>query len=96
MKGDFKMKVVQVIEENHGDICIAATVQDAIDYLLREGWIDEHTDVWDGCDQCWVFVIGYFGDNWKDQISSMGLEEFNEVFEGGFSLEIRTVYERKP
>ena len=89
------MKVIQVIEENHGDICLAATVQDAIDYLFNMGWIDGHTDVWDGRDQCWVFVISYFGENWKDQISSMSLQEFNEVFEGGFSMEIRPVYERK-
>lgn len=89
------MKVVQIYEEAHGDICIAATVQDAIYYLLNAGWIDELTEVWDGRDQCWVSVIDYFGENWKDQISSMSLQEFNEVFEGGFSMEIRPVYERK-
>lgn len=89
------MKVVQIYEEAHGDICIAATVQDAIYYLLNAGWIDELTEVWDGRDQCWVSVIDYFGENWKDQISSMSLQEFNEVFESGFSMEIRPVYERK-
>lgn len=89
------MKIVQVYEENHGDICLAATVQDAIYYLLNAGWIDENTDVWDGRDQCWAFVIGYFGEDWKDKISSMSIVEFNEAFEGVFSMEIRPVYERK-
>jgi hypothetical protein len=96
MKGDFEMKVVRVSEANHGTICIAATVQDAIDYLFNMGWIDEFTDVWDGRDQCWVFVLDYFGPNWKNIISSMSLEEFNDVFEDGFTLYPTEVYERKP
>ena len=90
------MKVVRIFEANHGDICIAATVQDAIDYLLREGWVHKHTDVWDGRDQCWTSVVGYFGHNWKNIISSMSLEEFNDVFEDDFALYPTEVYERKP
>jgi hypothetical protein len=90
------MKVVQVYEENHGDICIAATVQDALDYLFSQGWIDELTEVWDGRDQCWVSVPDYFGPNWKNIISSMSLEEFNDVFEDGFTLYPVEVFERKP
>lgn len=89
------MKIVQVYEENHGDICLAATVQDAIDYLFNMSWIDETTEVWDNWEQSWVTVPDYFGENWKDQISCMSLADFNEVFEGGFSMEIRPVYERK-
>lgn len=90
------MKVVRVSEANHGDICIAATAQDAIYYLLNADWIDEFTDVWDGHDQCWVFVISYFGPDWKNIISSMSLEEFNDVFEDGFTLYSVEVFERKP
>lgn len=89
------MEVIQVYEDNHGDICLAATMQDAIDYLFNEGWIDEITEVWDDCNQCWVSVPKYFGENWKDQISAMSLSEFNETFEGGFSMKIRPVYKRK-
>lgn len=89
------MKVVQVYEENHGDICLAVTVQDAIDFLFNMGWIDESTEVWEDWDQGWISVLDCYGENWKDQISSMSLAEFNEAFEGGFSMEIKPVYERK-
>jgi hypothetical protein len=90
------MKVVRVSEENHGDICIAATTQDAIYYLLNVEWIDEFTEVWDGRDQRWVSVPDYFGPDWKNIISSMSLEEFNDVFEDGFTLYPVEVFERKP
>ena len=89
------MEVIRISEANHGTICIAATVQDAIDYLFREGWIDEITEVWDGRDQCWVSVADYFGPNWQNIISSMSLVEFNDVFEDGFTLYPAYVYERE-
>lgn len=90
------MKVVRVSEENHGDICIAATAQDAIYYLLNAEWIDEFTEVWDGRDQRWVSVPDYFGPDWKNIISSMSLEEFNDVFEDTFTLYPTAVFECKP
>lgn len=90
------MKVVRVSENNHGDICIAATTQDAIYYLLNADWIDEITEVWDIYDQRWVSVPDYFGPNWKNIISSMALEEFNDAFENSFALYPTTVFERKP
>lgn len=89
------MKVISVFEDNHGDICIAATAQDAIYYLLNADWIDEFTEVWDGAAQRWVSVLDYFGPNWQNIISSMSLEEFNAVFEDGFTLYPVEVYERK-
>lgn len=90
------MKVIRVSEENHGDICIAATAQDAIYYLLNAEWIDEYTEVWNGCGQCWESVPDYFGPDWKNIINSMTLKEFNDVFEDGFTLYPVEVFERKP
>jgi hypothetical protein len=90
------MKVIRVVEANHGTICIAASVQDAINYLFNFNWIDEFTEVWDGRDQCWVSVPDYFGPNWKNIISSMSLVEFNDVFEDGFTLYPTEVYGREP
>lgn len=89
------MKVIQVYGPHHRTICLAATVQDAIDYLFATSWIEETTPVWDGLDQCWVSILDYFGENWKDQISSMSLEQFNDMFEDDFSLCPVGVYERQ-
>lgn len=89
------MEVIRVSETNHGTICIAASVQDAIDYLFSMGWIDEITEVWDIHDQCLVSVTDYFGPNWQNIISSMSLDEFNDVFEDVFTLCPAYVYERK-
>ena len=89
------MTVIDVNEDCHGSICIAATTQDAIDYLLTTGWIDDTTNVWDGLDQKWVTAKEYFGNDWESIIRSLSLDLFNDVFEYGFYLTPIEVYERK-
>ena len=89
------MTVIDVNEECHGNVCIAATLLDAIDYLLADGWIDDTTEVWDSSSQKLVTIKELFGNDWENIIRSLPLDVFNDVFENSFYLTRLKVYERK-
>ena len=40
------MKVYEVHEENHGLVCIAASVKAGFQYLIKHKWLDCNTEVW--------------------------------------------------
>lgn len=89
------MKVIIINEECHGFIGVADSVIHAIDFLINEDWLNENTNIY----RCvgngkWIgkSLKEKFGANWKQIIKQFCLEDFNDVFEGGFLLWEEVVY----
>lgn len=83
------MKAIVINEDNHGFIGLAANYPWAIDFLVKENWLDENTEVW-------VNHRGYLlkevFPNWYEEIKSWDVKKFNEFFECEFYLEPMEVY----
>lgn len=85
--------VVIIKEDNHGQIGIAKDYPSAINFLIKEGWLDESFEVWvDNEDYLTQFIDEKLGENWKEILSTWNIEEFNNFFEGNFYLTIEDVY----
>lgn len=84
MKSD---TLIIVSEDNHGDICWATSWDNALEWLLDNedgcSWLDEGVEIY-ADDDSWQTVGEAFGDNWADEVRSMTMERFNEVFDGAF------------
>lgn len=82
-------KAIVISEDNHGLIGLAANYPLAIDFLIKENWLDENTEVW-------VNHRGYllkevFPD-WQREIKSWTIKKFNEFFSENLYLEPMEVY----
>lgn len=80
------MKAIVINEDNHGFIGLAANYPWAIDFLIKEDWLNSACDFWDEKNSKWVSVQNYFGDNWQAVLKGLTLEEFNRLWEGCFML----------
>ena len=85
MKSD---SLIIVSEDNHGDICWATSWDKAIEWLLDNedgcGWLDDDVEIY--VNGSWQTIREHFGlgANWVDEVRSMTMERFNEVFDGVF------------
>lgn len=85
-------KVIVVNEENHGFLCVAKDFQSAVDYLIKNYWIDEGTEVYNDANQKWVRLNEFLGKNWEKEVRNLSRESFEELFEEDFYLKDEEVY----
>ena len=80
------MNAIVIYEDNHGFIGLAADYPWAIDFLIKEDWLDGNTEVFRG-----VLLKEIF-PKWYEEIKSWDIEKFNKFFECLFYLEPMEVY----
>lgn len=83
------MKAIVINEDNHGFIGLAANYPWAIDFLVKENWLNGNTEVW--VDHRGYLLKQIF-PNWHEEIKSWDVKKFNEFFECEFYLEPMEVY----
>jgi hypothetical protein len=86
------MRVITVAEDNHGQIGIAKTYEDAVHFLVKNNWLDELTEIYVG-DETYKTVIEDLGEDWLAVMLDWSIEKFGEYFDGCFYLDSVEVYE---
>lgn len=81
--------VICINEECHGFIGIAASYISAIDFLIKNNWLDDNEITDEG-----ILVGEKFGEKWVEAIENLELEKFNDVFMNTFYLERKKVYSK--
>ena len=86
--------VITIQEDNHGLIGIAKNYISAIDFLIKQNWLDEKYEVLvDDAFGLTESIAYHLGESWKDIIkNNWDIEQFNMFFEGSFYLNIEEVY----
>lgn len=86
--------VVLIEEDNHGQIGVAKDYLSAIDFLIKEGWLDESYEVWVDNEISLTFtIVEHLGEDWQIIIrDEWDTENFNNFFDGSFYLTIENVY----
>ena len=83
------MNVIVISEDEHGMIGIAKDYESAIDFLIKEDWLNSEFEIVNNDDNC----VSLKDLNMSiDDIKQMGIDEFNKFFEGCFYLDIDTVW----
>jgi hypothetical protein len=85
-------KVILVSEDNHGLLCVVKDFQSAVDYLIKENWIDEATEVYVDAKSKWASLEEFFGENWEEEVHHLSRESFEELFDESIYLEDAEVY----
>jgi hypothetical protein len=80
-------KVILVSEDNHGLLCVVKDFQSAIDFLIKEYWIDEATEVYVDAKSEWMRLDELFGEDWEKKIRNLSRESFEELFDESIYLE---------
>lgn len=80
-------KVILVSEDNHGLLCVVKDFQSAVDYLIKEYWVDEATEVYNDAKSEWVRLDELFGENWEEEVRNLSRESFEELFDESIYLE---------
>ena len=86
------MTVVVIDEENHGFLGVAKDYDSAIDFLVKNNWLDQSTMIWDEYKEEWVSLEKSFGSNWISIISKWSIDAFNDNL-SQFQLFLTDVYE---
>lgn len=55
-------KVITVSEENHGFLCVAKDYQSAVDFLIKDCWIDEATEIYNDAKSEWMRLDEFYGE----------------------------------
>ena len=80
------MKVIQIVEENHGHIGTAVSMKAAFQYLVEADWLTFSTDVW--LFDSWVAISDIFEQNgWqqtKEELVYWALHHNPELWDGMF------------
>lgn len=80
-------KVILVSEDNHGLLCVVKDFQSAVDYLIKEYWVDEATEVYNDAKSEWVRLDELFGEDWEKEVRNLSRESFEELFDESIYLE---------
>lgn len=84
------MKVIKIESEIHGFIGLAKNCASAIKFLYNTKQLSENTEIWDEEEQVWR-PLKELCD--IEEILSLDLKSFNDIFDCVFSLEEIEVYE---
>ena len=80
------MKVIQIVEENHGHIGTAVSMKAAFQYLVEAEWLTFNTDVW--LFDSWVTISEIFEQNgWqktKEELVCWALHRNEDCWDGMF------------
>ena len=87
------MTVIRIVEDEHGFLAIAKNYKAAIHYLIDHYWLDDNSEIWDENTHNWVNIKEVLGENWKDKVYQLSLDEFFNYFDGQFYLYEDNVYE---
>lgn len=80
------MDIVIIYEENHGTIGVAESLASAIDYLIRDKWVTEKTEIY--IDDYGNLETLKEQNISLDKVRTFDLKTFNKIFEGNFYLEV--------
>lgn len=69
------MEIVIIHEENHGFIGVAATNKAAKQWLIRKGWIDQYSEIYNCDTSKWEGLEELYGENWKEAYMNFDKEE---------------------
>ena len=88
------MDVVVVREENHGVLTVATDYPSAIHFLVKNGWIDDETEVYDVSNLYSTdTILNLYGKNWREQMmQKWNLAKFNIVCGTYFNLQRIPLY----
>lgn len=84
------MTVYRIAEDDHGFLAIAKNYRSAIHYLIEHEWLNGHSEAWNGED--WVNIKEALGEDWKDKVYEMSLDDFVNYFEGHLYIWEEPVY----
>lgn len=88
------MTVISVNEADHGCIGVAANYEAAVMMLFNDHWIGDLTEVWDEESQSFKYLYESLGDDWLDEMcGDWYIDQFNDYWEGSFSMCEHNVYE---
>lgn len=73
-------KLIRISEECHGTIAVASNFEKAIQYLLDEGWISEHTCLYDESREGDATLFEIFGENWQTELFKQDGSFFDGLF----------------
>ena len=80
------MKIIQIVEENHGHIGTAVSMKAAFQYLVDAEWLTFNTDIW--LFDSWVAISEIFDDNgWQktnEELVYWALHRSEEAWDGMF------------
>lgn len=82
------MNAIVIYENNQGVIGLAANYLLAIDFLIKEDWLDGDIEIYYGH----LFLLKEIFPNWQEEIKSWNIKKFNNFFDGYFCLESMEVY----
>ena len=83
------MTVIVIFRGDYSIAGVADNYRNAVDYLIRDQWIDDSTKVWNDTASDWEKIIDLQGENWKNRMrNEWDIEDFNYFFDGIFSLEM--------
>lgn len=84
-------EVICIQEDNHGLVGVAKDYKSAIDFLMREEWLDGNIELIDENDND-TTIKERFGLQWDKVIRKWdNIDKFNNEFEGIFYLEVMKV-----
>ena len=83
------MTVIVIFRCDYSIAGVVNNYRNAVDYLIRDGWIDDNTEIWNDASNQWEKLINLQGKNWANRIrDEWDIEDFNYFFEGLISLEM--------
>lgn len=87
------MTVIEIREDNHGFIRCALDYKSAVQFLIREGWLEDNDAFYD--EETGVDIELYYclGENWREVLMGWDINKFNDFFDGHLYLEEEEVYE---
>lgn len=85
-------KVIVVSEDNHGFLCVAKDFQSAVDFLFKNQWIDDVTEVYNDAKSKWMYLDELYGENWEEEVRNLSRESFEELFDESFYFEDEEIY----
>ena len=69
------MEIVIIVEENHGNIGVAANYKAAKQWLIRKGWVDQYSEIYNCDTSKWESLEELYGENWKEAYMNFDKEE---------------------
>lgn len=86
------MKVIVVNEESHGFLCVAKDFQSAVDYLIKDYWLHEATEIYNDAKSEWMRLDEFYGEDWEEEVRRLTRKGFEELFNEIFYLEDEEIY----
>lgn len=86
------MEIVIIREENHGFIGVATTDKAAKQWLIRKGWVEQYSDIYNPDTSKWESLEELYGENWKEAYMNFDKEDMENM---GFYLKEKELIEEE-